>query len=367
MTDPADIFAEWTAETGGALPFETWMRRALHHPRLGYYATRIRTVGRRGDFATAATLHRALGEAVAAWAARRSHELSRRGPLRRWHLVEVGPGTGELAQAVLDALPLRARFGLVYHLVETSLSLGMEQRTRLAALRPSLRALAGVTWIRWHDRIEEALDEAGGRALVFSSELVDAFPVTAVRWHRGGWQELCLGWDGSAWRETWRRLEPVRLRGAACSLLERAPRLPEGQRGELGLAAREWLLGWAPALREGAVLTLDYGGRLDDLLDRRPGGTLRAYFHHQRIEGPAVLERFGRQDVTADVNFDDLMRWGEEAGLATARLESQREFLLRYRPDLESRAAREPEVAYLLHPAGAGGAFLALEQSRREV
>ncbi|HQQ79667.1 MAG TPA: SAM-dependent methyltransferase, partial [Thermoanaerobaculia bacterium] len=62
--DPARVpaLARRVADAGGAVPFEAWMDLALHDAEAGYYARHIRDVGARGDFATASTLHPALGE-----------------------------------------------------------------------------------------------------------------------------------------------------------------------------------------------------------------------------------------------------------------------------------------------------------------
>ena len=105
------------------------MRVALYDPELGYYARNVRSVGPRGDFSTTATLHPALGEAVAAWASARRKELFD-GGVARWNLIEAGPGTGELARTVLRALPLLARRTVALHLVETSPVLREKQRER---------------------------------------------------------------------------------------------------------------------------------------------------------------------------------------------------------------------------------------------
>lgn len=131
------------------------------------------------------------------------------------------------------------------------------------------------------------------------------------------------------------------------------------------MAYREWLRGWSGQLLEGSILTLDYGGPLERLDTRRKRGSLRAYFHHQLIEGLEIYTRFGRLDITADVNFTDLVNWGEELGFETVGLEPQRDFLMRWLPGIEDRAQAEPQVAYLLEPTGAGNAFFALEQRRR--
>lgn len=63
------------------------------------------------------------------------------------------------------------------------------------------------------------------------------------------------------------------------------------------------------------MLVVDYGGKTDEIYNRRPAGTLRAYRGQQRLTGDEVYELPGRQDITADVNFDDLAMWGQELGL----------------------------------------------------
>ncbi len=57
---------------------------------------------------------------------------------------------------------------------------------------------------------------------------------------------------------------------------------------------------------------------------------MRAYHRQQRIEGGGIYARFGKQDLTSDVNFADLVRWGEELGWQTAGLSNQRGFLQRH-------------------------------------
>jgi SAM-dependent MidA family methyltransferase len=360
-TEREAFFEAWLEGAGGAVPFEEWMDAALHHPRFGYYASRVRGIGRRGDFSTASTLHGALASAVAAWAAARRRTCFGRGG-GKWHLIEIGPGSGDLSAGIRSALPARMRATLVLHLVETSPALREVQRETVRAARGLAGRFGLGGRIEWHGSPSEALDSARGRALVVSSELVDAFPAIVVRRSGSGWEELHLTRRDGAWREEWRPLRPERTAGITSSLLARGSEHPEGQRGEIHARYRAWLAGWAGHLREGAILTLDYGAPIDGLYHRRPGGTIRAFFHHQRLEGHDVYSRFGSQDVTADVNFTDLAAWGDELGLETAALEPQRDFMLRWRPEIEARARAEPALAYLLYPAGAGAAFLALEQ-----
>jgi len=249
------------AGDGRAARFEDWMRIALYDPELGYYGRNVRGLGVRGDFATAATLHPALGEAVAAWAVQRRKELFG-GGLVPWNLIEAGPGTGELARTVLEALPFLARRTVSLRLVETSPVLRAMQHARLGG-----RAA-------WHATMEDALAACEGRALVYASELLDALPVRVLRRLGGGWEELWISSNGAECREEWR---PASSEGAessgAFSAFSRS--WPEGQRVEIAPAVRDWFHSWKSFFVRGALLILDYGDSVDSLYERRPRGTLR--------------------------------------------------------------------------------------------
>ena len=78
------------------------------------------------------------------------------------------------------------------------------------------------------------------------------------------------------------------------------------------------------------MLTIDYGDTEERLYTRRPEGSLRAYWKHQRYTGRDLYTRFGKQDLTADVNFSDLITCGEAWGWKTIHFTTQREFLNRF-------------------------------------
>jgi len=141
------------------MTFRTFMERALYDPEFGYYSRNIGTVGRRGDFSTSATLSPALGQTVARWAL---EELIRFP--KPWHLIEVGAGDGSLAMAVLGEIGLLKRHQICYHIVESSEILIKQQKSVLGDAAT------------WHHTISPAVAAAGHRAVVFSNELVDAFP-----------------------------------------------------------------------------------------------------------------------------------------------------------------------------------------------
>jgi SAM-dependent MidA family methyltransferase len=323
-------------ESGTSLTFEEFMRRALHDPQRGYYARRIRGVGRGGDFTTAPMLSVALARSIAAWAARALRESGCR------DLIEIGPGEGVLAAAVREHLPWRVRWKTRMHLVETSVPLGEIQKKRLG-------------WrAAWHDSPAAALAACDGRAVIFSNELVDAFPVRCFQKSPDGWREIVVSFDAAGAASE--SLQPPAELPVSSGFLENHP---PGQRIEVHDSYRRWLAGWLPQWQAGRMLTIDYGSTADTLYQRRPHGTLRAYLLQQRLEGPAIYQNPGRQDLTADVNFTDLIDWSAP-WTCDAKLRTLAEFLA------SSRAAGNQADRDLTDPHGAGGAFMVLDQARRE-
>lgn len=314
--------------TESPIPFEEFMRRALYDPERGYYSRRITGVGKRGDFTTAPMLSEAPAKAIAAWAALAMKETGCR------DLIEIGPGEGRLAASVLKHLPWHIRWKTRLHLVETSAPLAEIQK----------KSLGGKA--RWHESPAAALAACGGRAVIYSNELVDAFPVRRFQKTPDGWRELAVSFEaGGNVRE---------------SLLPSAPlpdssgfsgNHPQSQRIEVHESYRLWLEDWLPQWKCGRMLTIDYGAEAEALYHRRPRGTIRAYLMQQRLEGPAIYQNIGRQDLTADVNFTDLMRWSEPWA-AEQNIRTFAGFL------------GTGSTNSLADEHGAGGAFLVLDQKR---
>lgn len=311
------------------IPFEQFMARALHDPQYGYYARRITAVGRRGDFTTAPMLSDAPARAIAAWAVRAVKETGCR------NLIEIGPGEGILAAAVLKHLPWHVRIRTRLHLVETSAPLAARQRELIGN-----RAA-------WHLGMTEALAACGGNAVIFSNELVDAFPVRRFQKTPEGWQELAVHFDDQR-RAHESLLSPAPLPDSSGFLESH----PVGQSIEVHDSYRRYLTGWLPEWKSGRMLTIDYGATAETLYHRRPRGTVRAYLLQQRLEGTAIYDNPGRQDLTADVNFTDLQNWSK-TWVSSHKLTTFGEFL-------QGLAGSHG----LADQHGAGNAFLVLDQQR---
>lgn len=309
--------------------FDTFMQYALHDPEAGYYARKIRTVGTAGDFSTTATLSPILAHALADRAAKWLKENP-----GSFHLIEIGAGDGSLAKAIIAALPIMLRFKLRYHIVETSSPLIEVQQGNLHGKK-----------VTWHSEVKQALQSANGRAFIFSNELVDAFPVRILKRSEEGWLELY-------WKNQQELFQACDSPPESSAI---NPDHPLDHRVEIHQSYLEWYESWITSWREGEMITIDYGDCYPNIYERRPMGTIRAFLMHQNLTGAAIYQNVGRQDLTADVNFTDLIQWSEDFGVETLSLISQSEFLQPY-------TSGSTQDFYLLHPDGPGGAFKVLTQ-----
>ena len=302
--------------------FDRFMEAALFHPEKGYYTNRISSVGTRGDFTTTPQLSPLLAKAIA--------KQFRESGFK--NLVEIGPGTGQLAQSVWNELSFLQRRKTNLHLVEVS---------------PPLQALQkkALPKASHHQTIQSALAQISGQAFIYSNELVDAFPVRIFRKEALDWSELFLSGSYPSLQEDW---QPTDL--LPSSQLFHSPFISPGQRIEVHESYSQWLAKWVPEF-SGQLLTIDYTAPQPPPRH----GTLRGYFRHDRLTGTNLYQNAGHIDLTADVCFDDLENWGQELGLNTRLRQSQRGFLL----PLSTGSQRDQ---FLTDPEGTGGAFEVLLQ-----
>lgn len=316
------------AEGDEWVSFEKFMEYSLHDPQRGYYARQISTVGRGGDFTTTAEIAPALPKAIARWLRIRLRET------KCLDVIELGPGSGALAAKVIASFPWWMRWRVRWHLVERSENLRAQQQRR-----EELQSA------RWHESVEAALDACDGAACLYSNEFFDAFAVRVFQKCGEAWQELAVKHRSDGMLEEF-LVSVVNL--PESSVWSRA--WPDGQRVEVHASVRHWLMGLAKHWRRGAMLGIDYGAAVEGLYHRQRGGSLRAYLMQQRIVGAGLYQNIGRQDITADVNFTDMMQWSES--FATDQgLRSQADFLA---PFVDERNAGDAQA---IDPMGAGQAF----------
>lgn len=307
------------------VPFAQFMEWALYHGQYGYYAAQNSQLGMGGDFVTSVHMGNDFAELLAEQFVEMWQQL---GSPATFQLVEMGPGQGVLADAMLHYLHTRSPdcfSALQYTLVETSPALQATQQQRLAQWRSQ-----GIT-IQWRHLSDLPADSIVG--CCFSNELVDALPVHRVTLTESGLQEqyVTLAVDDSQRPFEWVLETPSTLELAdyfeQLGIPLTCPPYPVGYTTEVNLAARQWMAQVAEKLHQGYVLTIDYGYSADRYYSpARSQGTLQCYTQHAHHNDPLI--NVGQQDITAHVDFTALERQGERCGLETLGRTQQGLFLM---------------------------------------
>jgi SAM-dependent MidA family methyltransferase len=236
-----------------------------------------------GDFYTSADLDPIFGKLLAKQFARWTADFD------SFSILELGAGKGLLARDILD------NCNFPYMILERSPAMRARQQEVLRDYD-----------VHWIDQLP-----AGFKGCIFSNEFFDALPVHRVVRRSGVLKEVYVGGNFEE------------IEGELQESFD-AP-VPEGYTSEINLEARQWIRRIAASLEGGYHLAIDYGYLADEFY-AQPRGTLMCYWQHQAVEDPYT--RIGEQDITAHVNFSDLMDAGNEFGLGTLRFTTQMEYLI---------------------------------------
>ena len=354
-----EVIQEQVIAAGGHLPFWKFMELALYAPGLGYYSAGARKFGPGGDFTTAPERSPLFSACVADAL---TPVLQQLGPDAVF--MEIGGGSGAFAETCLakllanDALPAR------YAILEPSADLRERQRERLQARLPPLL----FELVEWLDGpIQEPWS-----GVLFANEVIDALPTPRFTIRDGEVFEEHVALDGEGrFLRTDRPAEP--MLAAAVRHVERQLPEPfaEGYRSEVLAQLPYWIQAVMGAMRDGAMLFVDYGyARGEYYQPERRDGTRRAFRQHHVTDD--VFAWPGLQDITASVDFTALAEAGTAAGFDFAGYCSQASFLIgnRLQENLalaESRAADDvarhalrSQVKHLTLPSEMGERFQAI-------
>jgi SAM-dependent MidA family methyltransferase len=300
------------------LPFRDFVELALYHPEFGYYARPKSPIGREGDFIT--SLHLSplfsdvLGNLINEFMSRTGDGLSQ--------VVDIGCGDGALIRSLARGVgsgglgvgeKTEHRSPTPHAPHPTPQFFGLDRNLNRAVPDPRVTYVSSLAEIPPADA-----------RLIISNELFDALPFARLVQRDEHLHELwvterdgALDWTE---HEAEGRYEDY--------FAERGIVLEPGQFADVSV---EWSALYAEICRilpRGLIVTFDYGlpqsklfrGRL------RRFGTAAAY-SAQRVSRD-LLANPGEQDLTAHINFDDLIRTGESHGMNTLFFDMQAKFLL---------------------------------------
>jgi len=290
------------------------MQAALYDPPEGYYRRKRIRQGRAGDYRTAPETSPLFGAVFAHYFMKSYFDL---GAPDEFTIIEAGAGAGDFARAVLTTL--QREFPKVFNAT----------RYLIDEISDDARSQALTKLGEFKDRIQfRSLSEIESplpHTIIFSNELLDAFPAHRVIGRSGNLRELRVGLNEED-EFTWIEDE---LSGDVAEHCERIQRqLAEGQVYEVNLTAEEFISRAAKAIGEGLLITVDYGADRTMLLEdpNRFQGTLRAFHKHSFVDD--LLARPGEYDLTTTVDWTQIQEAGARSGLETLRLQRLDEFLI---------------------------------------
>jgi len=300
------------------LSFRDFVEIALYHPDFGYYTRERHPAGKEADYVTSPLLSPlfsySLGKLVREFLDRHTDVVC--------SIVDIGSGDGSLIREL-------AKIGGARYF-------GVDRAGGGAGAPPRLRTI---------DEIPR-----GGAHLIMSNELFDAFPFARLVQRDEHLHELWVTErDGALdWSE---HEAPFAYEDYFAA---RNIQLQDGQFADVSL---EWEATYGEicdVVERGLIVTFDYGYPSAQLFHPRARrfGTAAAYAKHQATRD--LLANPGQQDLTAHINFDDLMRAGEARGFHTRFFDRQAKFLLALgaaEHEIFSREAESVEEALALREA----------------
>lgn len=349
----------------GRVTFAEFMELALYHPQAGYY-TRPRTgpgpAGCGGDFLTAPTASPTFARTIAELVRHLAAALGK--PVT---FVELGAGEGLFLAGFLEQL-VEGREATLRRVV--AVETAAWARSRIEDRCPGVETTDALAETRWPD----------GPVVAFASELYDALPVHRLTLQAHGDSAALAEFyvePDQAGALRWRLGEPSSP-AVIGYLAEHGIGLEPGQVVEVRPQARAVHaanLRWCGL--DAVALILDYGHagrRLYDPRSRR-GGSLVGYRAHKLVED--VLADPGEVDLTAHVNFDDLVNGAADAGWDRGVVHPLGSFLAVHgvlshlpagvssgEPLAPEEWAKLSEVKRLLSPTGMGSDLKVLAQGR---
>lgn len=299
----------------GPIPVAEYMKEALTHPTLGYYTTRSEVFGKTGDFVTSPEISQLFGEMVGVWCVNEWRKVGSPKPVQ---IVELGPGTGSLAEDVTKVWCLLegSSDGLTLQLVEISQSLIKKQAQRLCGkidigseMPPKgLKTLRGEIAVNWHSVVDDVPTEAF--TIFVAHEFLDALPIHKFQFTEDGWREVLVDISKESSHQNPKFRYVIARNPTPASKIFLRNGVVGRQPGvirEVSPAALALAYQLAKRIEEngGFVLIADYGHLGEK------GDTLRAFSNH-KLHDPLVDP--GKADLTADVDFRRLQdEVGEKA------------------------------------------------------
>ncbi len=319
----SNLIDDVVKKSENGLLFSDYMNLALYSPKLGYYTGGSMKFGSKGDFITAPEISPYFGASIAQTISPVIQHFRNGRHIAK--ILEFGAGSGALASSILLELHQLNTLPHVYQILEVSPDLQQRQQEHI---RQFIKEHEIPVAIEWLTAMPVEFD-----GIILANEVIDAIPVDIIVKRADAWYYRGITINSEASSPSfsdhwlWTDLQVVPVDELPDYLVEHADEFEEGYQTETHLRAQSWLSTIAQSLRQGLIITIDYGFPAKEYYHpQRSQGTLIAHYQHHSIDDPFYLP--GLCDLTAHVQWTTLNQVAQAEGLELVAYLSQGAYLL---------------------------------------
>ena len=266
----------------------------------GYYL-KNNPIGRVNDFITSPEISQMFGEVLAIFLINYWENNIK----NNFNLVELGPGKGTLLSDILRTSSLNKKF-----LNSMNLTL-IEKNKTLKDVQKKIINSENITWCDEFDISNKNIP-----SIIYSNEFFDCFPVRQFH-KKDKWYEKYVNYN-----EVEQNFILVSEEVEDKKILKSLEKFEQVKVAEIAHSRDEYFKLVCTFIKKhkGVFITIDYGYKNppDHL-------TLQTIYQHKKTH---LFENIGNQDITAHVNFDELIFIANEYNLKIETFSSQKDFLI---------------------------------------
>ena len=285
------------------LPLDRFINLSLYDKNSGYYMKK-NPFGKEGDFITSPNISRLFSEMIAIWVISFWKSL---GSPKKFNLIELGAGNGEMMKDLIDSLQ---NFPFFFNSCNFVIH---EKSPFLINIQKKKLVNTEITWI-------SKINKLGNNPSIFiANEFFDSIAIRQFRKKKNLWFEKFVNLkekDNIFFFE--KKINIKKIEKNLNFNISRGQTFIEYS--ELGF---NYLRNISKIIKKntGGLLLIDYGYN-----EKKMKNTLKAVSNHKIAN---ILNDKGSVDITHNINFNLFKRFVEKMGGLKNNITSQRNFLLR--------------------------------------
>jgi len=334
----------------GPITFSEFMNIALYDKQNGYYSGGNAEIGKHGDFYTSPHVHSAFGEVIANFIKKAINYY----PEDEFTIVEIGSGKGYLA------------YDIIKHISATNN--GLKNINYVIIEKNNNKFIEELQLFNENINIYNDISELEGciNGVIISNELFDSFPFHKIIYQNNNLSEYYIDYVNGEFVEKVDKLSDTEI---SVYLDRYNLNLCNLKQLEVNLHSGSYLKEISNILNSGFVLTVDYGFLSEELFsNEKPEGTYRCFYKH--TINTDIFHNIGKQDITSDVDFSNLILTGNNIGLEKYKYTTQAQFLIDwgildiYERELKLNSKDSQAIKNLFLPGMMGNYFKVLIQRK---